>query len=134
MKLSDLRAETETTFTPLDSDGEALDITIHSKTFATAEWKASRTKFSVDDAVYYDHENGMKLGAPLEDNELNAVACLVTNIEGIDDWTFSRENVTEFFLNPAFASIPQQLHQHLKALGNGLKNTSKTPAKKPSNT
>lgn len=128
MKLSDLRAETETTFKPLDKDGEELGVIIHGKTLATQEWKAAKTKYSVDDAIYYDHENGMKLGAPLEDNELKAVADLVTNIEGIDDWIYSSEAVTELFLNANYASIPQSWYIHLKTLGNGIKNMSKLQA------
>ena len=127
MKLSDLRAETQTTFKPLASDGEELGIVITGHTFATEEWRTARSKHSVDDDVYVSHSSGLRVGGPLEENELKAVASLVTNIEGIDDWAYSPKAVSDLFTDPAYASIPQQFHAHLKALGNGIKNQKKGP-------
>lgn len=134
VKLSNIRAAVSTSFEPKDSDGQPLGIIIEGHTFATKEWKAARSEYSIDDAVYLNQGNKMKLGAPLEDNEIKGVASLVTDIKNLDDWSFSKENVFELFLNPEYASIPQQWHIHLKQLGNGLKVQKKKPAENQSST
>lgn len=134
VKLSSIRAAVTTSFEPLDSDGKPLGIIIEGHTLATKEWRDARGEYSVDDAIYLNEGNKMKLGAPLEDNEIKAVASLVTDIKNLDDWTFSKENVFELFLNPEYASIPQQWHIHLKQLGNGLKVQKKKPQSKQAST
>lgn len=135
MKLSDLRAPITTEFELVDDEGVKLGVIIKGQTLATEKWEEAKSIYSIDDGVYLAENHGkkeLKVGAPLSLDEKKAVAMLVTDIKGLDEFTFSEKAVMDIFTDPAHFGIPAQWYRHLKSLGNGFK--KKSPSKKPKTT
>ena len=136
MKLNELAAAETTTFELLHpTTNEPLNVFITAHTPDSSEWVRMEKKFATPGkkqslilAKGKGEGHRIELDADTATNRMKVIIAMVTNIEGIEDFSFSKAAVEKLLNNQTYHWMYEQLDAHLSDRANYFL-ASKPPAK-----
>ncbi len=125
MKLSNLASAETTTLELLNPENDyPLGVYIVGYTVDSKKWrKAERVIVNPNkkqSVIIEKNQNRIELDSNAADNKRKLIIDMITDITGLDDWTFSKENVKSLFDDPAYNWIMEQWSDHLDNRNNFL--------------